>query len=117
MELNDSNVNLEHVKSLIKCFEVERGWDKFRNPKDLSMSIAIEAAELMEIFQWDTTDEALLIRDTNKFEHFREELADVLIYCISLANSLNMDLFGIIKEKLYKNSIKHPKIKQEDSTR
>lgn len=111
MELNDSNINVEYIKSLIKNFEIERGWDKFRNPKDLSMSIAIEAAELMEIFQWDTTEQAAKIKESHKFEHFREELADVLIYSISLANSLEIDLFGIIEEKLHKNSIKHPKIK------
>ena len=62
MELNDSNINLKELKKIIKNFELERGWDKFRNPKDLSMSIAIEAAELMEIFQWDTTDEAYNIK-------------------------------------------------------
>lgn len=111
MELNDNNVNLSYIKSLIKNFEIERGWDKFRNPKDLSMSIAIEAAELMEIFQWDTTDEASRIKESDKFEHFEEELADVFIYTISLANSLDIDLFKIVEEKLYKNSIKHPKIK------
>lgn len=111
MELNDNNVNLSHVKSMIKEFEIERGWDKFRNPKDLSMSIAIEAAELMEIFQWDTTDQASKIMESEKLEHFEEELADVFIYTISLANSLDIDLFRIVKDKLYKNAIKHPKIK------
>ncbi len=111
MELNDNNVNISKIKSMIRDFELERGWDKFRNPKDLSMSIAIEAAELMEIFQWDTTEDALKIKDSDKFEHFREELADVLIYSLSLANSLELDLYEIIKEKLYKNSIKYPKIK------
>lgn len=111
MELNDNNVNLSYIKSIIKNFEIERGWDKFRNPKDLSMSIAIEAAELMEIFQWDTTDQASKIKESEKMEHFEEELADVFIYTISLANSLDIDLFKIVKDKLYKNSIKHPKIK------
>lgn len=111
MELNDFNVNIAHIKSLIKDFEIERGWDKFRNPKDLSMSIAIEAAELMEIFQWDTTDEALKIKESDKYEHFKEELADVFIYTMSLANSLNIDMYDTVKDKLYKNSLKHPKIK------
>ncbi|BAK81294.1 nucleotide pyrophosphohydrolase [Candidatus Arthromitus sp. SFB-rat-Yit] len=111
MELNDSRVNLEELKIIIKNFESERGWDKFRNPKDLSMSIAIEAAELMEIFQWDTTDEANNIKNSDKFEHFCEELADVMIYSISLANSLDIDLYKNIMEKLRKNSIKYPKKK------
>ena len=109
MSSNDLNVNIAHVKSLIKEFERERDWDKYRNPKDLSMSIAIEAAELMEIFQWDTTDEADKIKESDKYEHFTEELADVLIYAISLATSLNIDIYQIIKEKLYKNSLKYPK--------
>lgn len=109
MELNDLNVNIEHIKTLIKDFEKERGWDKYRNPKDLSMSIAIEAAELMEIFQWDTTDEAAKIKESDKYEHFKEELADVFIYTVSLATSLDIDLYDTIKDKLYKNSLKHPK--------
>lgn len=111
MQFNDSNVNLSYIKKLIKDFEIERGWDKLRNPKDLSMSIAIEAAELMEIFQWDTTEEASKIKESDKFEHFQEELADVFIYTLSLANSLDIDMFEIVKSKLYKNSIKHPKLK------
>lgn len=111
MRLNDSNVNISDVKNMIKDFELERGWDKFRNPKDLSMSIAIEAAELMEIFQWDTTDEALNIKSSDKFEHFLEELADVLIYSVSLANSMDIDIYEMIVQKLQKNSIKYPKIR------
>ncbi len=109
MELNDTNVNISDIKHRIKDFEIERGWDKFRNPKDLSMSIAIEAAELMEIFQWDTTDEAMKIKESDKFGHFCEELADVFIYTVSLATSLDIDLIKIVEDKLRKNSIKYPK--------
>ena len=110
MKLNDDNVNISHIKSMIKEFEEERNWDKCRNPKDLCMSIAIEASELMEVLQWDTSEEAMNIKNSGKFEHFKEEIADVIIYSISLINSLDIDLFEILKDKLYKNSIKYPKI-------
>ena len=108
MEFNDNVTKFSEIKNSISEFERERKWDKCRNPKDLSMSIAIEAAELMEIFQWDTSEEAINIKQSDKFDHFKEEVADVLIYSISLASSLDLDISTIIKEKLIKNAIKYP---------
>ena len=87
----------------INQFRDERNWRQFHNEKDLALSISIEAAELLEIFQWKTSEEAL-----KDFEHWKEEIADVLIYSYMLADSLNLDIDEIIQEKLIKNNLKYP---------
>lgn len=87
----------------INQFRDERNWRQFHNEKDLAMSISIEAAELLEIFQWKTSEEAL-----KDFEHLKEEIADVLIYSYMLADNLNLDIDEIIQEKLIKNNLKYP---------
>lgn len=87
----------------INQFRDERNWRQFHNEKDLALSISIEAAELLEIFQWKTSEEAL-----KDFEHLKEEIADVLIYSYMLADNLNLDIDEIIQEKLIKNDLKYP---------
>lgn len=87
----------------INQFRDERNWRQFHNEKDLALSISIEAAELLEIFQWKTSEEAL-----KDFEHLKEEIADVLIYSYMLADNLNLDTDEIIQEKLIKNNLKYP---------
>lgn len=72
------------------------------------MSIGIEAAELMEIFQWSTTEDAWAIGESDEFEHLQEELADVLIYCMSLANELDIDVAAAIDDKMKKNARRWP---------
>ena len=79
--------------------------------KDLALSISIEAAELLEIFQWKSSEEAL-----KDFEHLKEEIADVLIYSYMLADNLTkLDIDEIIKEKLQKNAVKYPVEQSKDS--
>lgn len=87
----------------INQFRDERNWRPFHNEKDLALSLTLEAAELLELFQWKTADEA--IQNT---ERLREELADVLIYAYMLADNLDFDIDEIIAEKLVKNAIKYP---------
>ncbi|GAB4414903.1 MAG: nucleotide pyrophosphohydrolase [Anaerolineae bacterium] len=91
-------------------FRDARNWRQFHSPKNLSMSIAIEAAELMEHFQWLTTDEATILAQTDPAarQAIAEELADVLIYCLSLADVLEYDVAEIIFNKLAKNATKYP---------
>lgn len=84
------------------AFRDERDWKQFHNPKDLAISISLEAAELLELFQWKREDDKVDI------ERIREELADVLMYSISLADILNLDLDDIILSKLEKNGNKYP---------
>ncbi len=101
-------MRISETQEKIKKFVEERNWNESHNPKNLSMSIAIESAELMEIFQWKTLEESENIGNTEEFEHFKEELADVLIYCISMANNLELDIVDIIEEKMIKNAKKYP---------
>lgn len=83
---------------LIK-FQKERDWEKFHTPENLAKSISIEAAELLEHFQWGTGYEVSEVSD---------ELADVLIYCFYMADSLNLDIKDIIRNKMEKNALKYP---------
>lgn len=104
----DKNTNIQELKDKVSTFVKQRNWEEFHNPKNLSMSISIEASELMEIFQWLNIEESWDIMNSSEAEHVKEELADVMIYCISLANQLNIDISTAIKDKIRKNSIKYP---------
>lgn len=87
----------ETMKKILK-FRDERGWKPYHTPENLAKSISIEAAELLECFQWDQeTDLA----------HVNEELADVLIYCLQMVDILGVDAKQIIFEKLEKNALKY----------
>jgi len=101
---------LTTLQEKVRNFRDARNWKQFHSPKNLSMSIAIEAAELMEHFQWLTVEEATRLPQTNSEakEAIKEELADVLIYCLSLADTLNCDVAEIILNKLAKNEAKYP---------
>jgi NTP pyrophosphatase (non-canonical NTP hydrolase) len=105
--MQDRITPVQNLKELVTKFVAERDWLKAHNPKNLSMCIAIEAAELMEIFQWMNSEESLEICNTEEFVHLKEELADVLIYCISLANQLDIDIAGAVEDKMVKNGKKY----------
>ncbi|HHU90967.1 MAG TPA: nucleotide pyrophosphohydrolase [Clostridiaceae bacterium] len=85
-------------------FRDARDWAQFHNPKDLAISISLEAAELLEVFQWSGTD----CKCFDKIERIKEELADVLNYCILMADACNLDMNEIIREKVIKNNEKYP---------
>ena len=93
----------ETIDQVLK-FREERNWKQFHNPKDLAISISLEAAELLEIFQWGDGD----VRCEEKKVKMLEELADVLIYCILMADTCGFDLDEIILEKVKKNAEKYP---------
>ena len=78
----------------------DRDWDQFHSPSNLAKSISIEAGELLECFQWSDNDYNL--------EDVKDELADVLIYCIDLSNKLNLDIDELIMRKMKKNKEKYP---------
>lgn len=86
----------------IRQFITDRDWRRFHTPGNMAKSINIEAAELLECFQW--SDEP---RDGD-WEHVHEELADVMIYCIQIADLLGVDLDEIIRDKMEKNAKKYP---------
>ena len=85
-------------------FRDDRNWRQFHNPKDLAISLSLEAAELLEVFQWSAED---LICD-DKLNKIREELADVLSYCILMADACSLDLDEIVQAKVKKNAEKYP---------
>lgn len=95
---------IKDLMTKLDQFIDERNWRKSQNPKDLAISISIEAAELLEDFQWISSEEAL---QKNK-ENIKEEIADVLIYSLMLCSRLDLDVKEIIEEKMLKNARKYP---------
>lgn len=105
---SDSEVTVLQLRQLMAEFVRERNWQTFHNAKNLSMSLAIEAGELMEHFQWLTTEE--VVEGTGLDQAgIRDELADVLCYALSLANALNIDISQSIAQKMAKNRLKYPR--------
>ena len=96
------------LKEMMDEFVEERNWREYHNPKNLAMSIAIESSELMELFQWDNPTSNEVKIDEDLMTKVKDEIADIMIYSISLASSLNIDLFACIKEKMTRNSIRFP---------
>lgn len=92
-------------------FRDDRDWKQFHNPKDLAISISLESAELLEIFQWSADD--LYCED--KKDKIKEELADVLIYAALLADCCGLDIDEIIQNKIKKNNDKYPVDKAKGS--
>nr|WP_295586899.1 nucleotide pyrophosphohydrolase [uncultured Oscillibacter sp.] len=93
----------ETIRRVLR-FRDERDWLQFHTPKDLAISLSLEAAELLEVFQWSGTD----LYCEEKRDKIREELADVLSYCILMADVCGMDLDEIMNEKVSKNEEKYP---------
>ncbi len=91
---------LDILKERIDKFNKDRDWDKFHTPSNLAKSISIEANELLECFQWDN--------DNFNLQDVKEELADVMNYCLQMSMVLNMDIINIINEKMDKNEKKYP---------
>ena len=93
----------ETIDMVLK-FRDDRNWKQFHSPKDLAISISLEAAELLEIFQWSADD----LCCENKKDKIKEELADVVNYCILMADACGLDLDEIVSEKVKRNSEKYP---------
>ncbi len=85
-------------------FRDERDWRQFHNPKDLAISISLEAAELLEVFQWSAED----VKCTEKMDKIREELADVINYCVLMADACSLDIDEIVQAKIKRNNEKYP---------
>lgn len=105
----DATVTVGALKQAIERFVEARDWGQFHTPKNLAMSIAIEAAELMEHFQWQSLDESIaLMKDEAARAEVADELADVLIYCLSFANGSGIDVATAIQKKLARNELRFP---------
>ena len=97
----------EETIARIRKFSEDRDWDQFHTPENLAKSIVIEAAELLECFQWSDTDYNL--------EHVKEELADVMVYCQNMLDALGLDADEIVNAKMTQNEAKYPVEKAKGS--
>lgn len=98
---------LIELRDTLRAFTREREWDRYHTPKNLAMALIVEAAELAEHFQWLTAEESQSPQD-GKREKIRDELADVLIYLVELADTLDIDLAAAARDKIGKNALKYP---------
>lgn len=98
--------SITELTEKIVAFRDERNWKQFHNPKDIAISIMLEASELLEVFQWSGADIAV---DTDKkMDKVKEELADVLIYALLMGNDLGLDISEIVSAKIDENNRKYP---------
>ena len=94
------------LKKSVSEFVNERDWEKFHNPKDLAISLSIESGELLELFQWKNQEDINIGKD-EVADRLKEELADVVIYALSLANAANIDISEAVLGKIKKNEGKY----------
>lgn len=107
--MRDERCTVERIKREVSRFIAERDWEQFHSPKNLSMAITIESAELMELFQWMEVDEARRKSGRPRLRRrIEEEIADIAIFTLSLCNTLGIDLSASVKAKLVKNRRKYP---------
>ena len=105
----DQTMTVRELRDAVDHFVDARDWYQYHTPKHLAMSIAIEAAEIMEHFQWYSTQESVeLLQDPELKAEVADELADVLIYCLSFANSADVDVSQAILAKLARNEGRFP---------
>lgn len=101
----------DNLKQQLLDFRRERDWEQFHNPKDVAISLAIEAAELLEWFQWRSLAEIKKMLASDKREALEDEIADVAVYLTYLCHDLDVDLATVISKKMQKNAAKYPKDK------
>ncbi|OMF72490.1 nucleotide pyrophosphohydrolase [Paenibacillus peoriae] len=95
---------MEELIEKIIAFREERDWRQFHNPKDLTISLNLEASELLELFQWKNSETAV----EENYEKMKDEIADVIIYSLMLCHDLNIDVDSAIRNKIQKNADKYP---------
>lgn len=95
---------MEKLKEKITNFRDERGWKPYHKPKDLAISISLEANEMLENFHWKSDEQAV----TENLENIKDEMADVFIYLIQLSEVIDVDLVEIAEKKIKKNAEKSP---------
>lgn len=108
--MNDKNTNIQSLKDILKKFNNERDWSQFHDIKNLAEAISIEAGELQELFLWQKPEDLVIkIKKDKEFKkEVGEELADVIAFCLNFANSADLDVSKIVKDKVKKNAKKYP---------
>jgi NTP pyrophosphatase (non-canonical NTP hydrolase) len=99
--------DLTSLRDALREFAAARNWRPYHTPKNLAMAMIVEAAELVEHFQWATPEESMTL-PPDKLLEVREEVADTLIYLIELADVLGIDLIAAARDKIAKNAVKYP---------
>ena len=95
------------LRDRLRKFVAERDWDQFHSPKNLAMALSVEAAELVEHFQWLSEEQSKNLAP-EKLADVRDEMADVLVYLVRLADKLEVDLLAAVDVKMEKNALKYP---------
>lgn len=102
-------MNIEQLQQRLRTFAAEREWQPFQTPKNLAMAMVVEAAELVEIFQWMTPEQSLAIdADAARHQHLGEEIADVMLYLLQIADHAGVDVEAAVERKLALNALKYP---------
>ncbi len=107
--MNDATATIGQLREVVEQFVDRRDWHQFHTPKNLAMALAIEAAELMEHFQWLTAEQSRAVAgQPEKLAEAADELADVFCYLLAMANELGLDLAAALETKMVKNARKYP---------
>ncbi len=107
---------LSQLREALRQFAADRDWDQFHSPKNLASALSVEAAELLEIFQWLSEEQSKRLTP-EQLAHAREEMADVLNYLVRLADKLDVDLLAAAHEKIAQNARKYPVEKSRGSVK
>jgi dCTP diphosphatase len=110
------SADLVELRDALRRFAAERDWEQFHTPKNLAIALSVEASELLERFQWLTDAESQSL-DPTRLAKVREEIADVLLYLVRLADRLGIDPFAAARDKLVVNATKYPADKARGSSR
>lgn len=106
---SDRDTTIQELKDRVEAFVQARDWDVYHHPKELAISICIEAAELLEIFQWVEKEPTARLKENKEaMQRISEELADVIDYCIGLANRLDIDISQAVLDKMESNERRYP---------
>ncbi len=108
--------DLEEVREKVAEFALERDWDKFHSPKNLAMALSVEAAELVEAFQWLTEAQSSNL-SSDQLSAVSHEIADVQVYLVRLADKLGIDILQAVDEKMRLNAHKYPAAKVRGSSK
>jgi len=108
--------DLEAVRQRLREFAEARDWDQFHSPKNLSMALSVEASELVECFQWLTEEQSKSL-NAQQLAAVTDEIADVQLYLIRLADKLGVDISTAIEQKILKNEAKYPAEKVKGSSK
>ena len=102
-------MNIENISQKLQIFADERDWKQFHSVKNLAMALSVESSELLEIFQWMKEEDSNLVKDNSQLkERVSEEVADVFMYLLKIADAAEIDLEKAVLSKLEKNALKYP---------